>query len=763
MEHPIEPQGAGGVVAYSLLQQQLVQTRARMDRQLGQLIRLNRLSDELVNNSADMPLAQQFAEAVVDVMDVAIGAVWVFGHDARVEMAVCGVPVDISSWQAAGREIVDELRATSVTHASSLGPHWLARLPGQRLVDPIVCPCIGDQGHLHALILASNTDRVAGMNEPTADETLEVFTLIAEKLSAHSDALAIRRLTDEQILRVRESERRLSLVLKGTNDGWWDWELATDACFVSQRWLEMLGIEQEGEVLQGLWLARVHPDQRPQFDALLTAALAGTATAVERELRLRREDGSYLPVLMRATITRNDGGDPIRFTGTILDLTERHRQEQQIRHLAFYDPLTDLPNRRLIMQRLEEAVTLNTQSGQCAAVLMLDLDRFKSHNDTHGHAAGDELLVATARRLQSVVHGAGMVGRLSGDEFVVLMSRAGEDSSAAEQAALRTAHDIRAALEQPFTLEVGTVYQSTSIGITVACGGADVDTVLHEADVAMYSAKTRGRNEVRVFEKQLQARVEESARFEHRVRQAFRGDELTLHYQPQVDEAGVLQGTEALLRWIPPDGEQIPTERIIASAEESGLIYELGMWILQRACEQASLWRSDASCRVSVNLGAGEFLHPQFPQRVLSVLEATGVPGSAVRLEITEATVVSDLEFAAAHMQQLRTHGVEFSLDDFGTGYSSLTYLRRLPLSEVKLDRSYITHLPHSWQDLAIVEAVVKLCTTLGFRVVAEGVETAEQLAALRSFGCRIFQGHLIGRPQPPPATPQAMVVPPRR
>ncbi len=742
--------------AYTRLQQQLITVRARLDRQISQLIRLNKISDDLLY-SAGTPaqVGDRFAEAIVDALDVAAAVVWIF-REERVDVGSCGLTVP-TPWRDRGRELADHLQATKVRRAVPLPAGWF---DDDGLVDAVVCTCTDRSGRLSALLLATNTQSVAGMSQPTSDETLEIVKLISENLAAHLAALHDRALIDEQVALLSASQERLALVLKGTNDGWWDWDLVTDSCFVSQRWREMLGCEETvPETLQGFWLDRVHPHDRAAFEERLTGLLTSQESGFQAEASLLRKDGTYLPVLVRGTVTRSDEGTPVRFTGTILDLTERLEQEQRVRQLAYFDPLTHLPNRRLLMESLAATVRANALDGQIVVVIMLDLDRFKTLNDTHGHAAGDELLVSASERLRAVVPGVDSVSRLSGDEFVAVLPRAGTQMMEALEEAHRTAARIQHAMRQPFQIEAGKIHHSASLGIALACGdGLSVEDLLKRADLAMYAAKAAGRNAIRVFRPEMLEELQERSRFESRLRAGFAAAEMALVYQPQVDATGALTGIEALLRWHPADHQEVAPHRVIEAAEECGLIEDLGIWAFHRACVQAAAWHCNADVRMAFNLSATEFLHPEFVTRVLSVLAATGVPGSAIRLEITEATVVSDLEFAASRMQVLADHGIEFSLDDFGTGYSSLTYLRRLPLSEVKIDKSFVEHLPENAQDVAIVKTILSLCETLGLRVVAEGVETPKQLRALQEYGGEHFQGYLFGRPQLPPELARQLV-----
>lgn len=746
--------------AYTLLQQQLITVRARLDRQISQLIRLNRISDDLLYSAGSQSaVGDRFAEAIVDALDVAAAVVWIFAPysgDGPVEMGSFGLQVP-QSWGAQGRALADELQSQQIRRAVALP---IGRLDEAGLVDAVVCVCTDRSESLSALLLASNTQSVAGMSQPTSDETLEIVKLISEKLAAHLAARHDRQLIDEQVRLLSASQERLALVLKGTNDGWWDWDLTTDSCFVSQRWREMLGLDDSGaDTLRGFWLDRLHPQDRPGFEQRLSSLFESQGSGFRAEASMRREDGKYLPVLIRATVTRTGDGTPVRFTGTILDLTERLKQEQRVRQLAYFDPLTNLPNRRLLMESLGATLRANALDGQIVIVIMLDLDRFKTLNDTHGHAAGDELLKAASDRLRAVVPGVDSVSRLSGDEFVAVLPRSGTAMRKALDEAHRTAARIQQALRKPFTISAGTIHHSASIGIALAVGDAlTVEDLLKRADLAMYAAKSAGRNAIRVFRPEMLHRLEERSRFEARLRAGFDAAEMALVYQPQVAATGRLTGIESLLRWFPADRLDVPPTQVIEAAEECGLIEDLGIWAFHRACQQAADWNCDADMRMAFNLSASEFLHPEFVSRVLSVLAATGVSGSAIRLEITEATVVSDLEFAASRMEVLGDHGIEFSLDDFGTGYSSLTYLRRLPLSEVKIDRSYVRHLPDNEKDVAIVKTILSLCATLGLRVVAEGVETPRQLMALREYGGQHFQGFLFGRPQAPPPTAQDLV-----
>ncbi len=746
--------------SFRLLQQQLVDAHERLDRQVEQLMRLNRLSDQLVDVGPGANIAATFAEAIVDILDVGVAAVWLLRSNEPVPSCFhfFGARVGPSHWSSAGLELAAALGSMrGATRVDFL----VGDLLPEGLVDPVACCALGRDGAASAVVLAASTPATAGMSRPHGDEFAEMLALIAEKLAVHLEGSAGRRIIQEQFEALQQSEDRLERVLQGTNDGWWDWDMVSDQCFVSSRWSEMLGGRAVAEMRDGFWTDLMHPVDRPAFEWALQRARLGLAQSMELELRLRSGDDDYLPVLVRATMTYDAAGTPTRFAGSIFDLSERKRHEAAVRRLAFYDPLTDLPNRRFLFDRLEQDLAAAQRSQQMLAVVMIDLDRFKAINDSHGHAAGDQLLRLVSRRLRENVRSGDTVARLSGDEFVLVLKDLGDTPTLATERALKIAWATLGELNQPFTLDVGPTHHSASIGVAVQAGeDTSVALLLQQADVALYEAKASGRNTVRVFAPEMQARVDARADLEARLRQALPNRELSVEYQAQVDASGVLVGAEALLRWRPKGSPAVPPCDFIPIAEETGIIHELGGWVLETVCRQMVEWRDfvPPGFRVAVNLSAPEFLHPDFPERVLATLDRTGARGDEIRLEITEATVVTELEFAAERVLQLRAAGIAFSLDDFGTGYSSLTYLRQLPVDEVKIDRSYVRSFTMSRHDAAIVRAIIALCSSLDLRVVAEGVETVDELDMLVAEGCEFFQGYLFSRPQPPPRDPVSLV-----
>jgi diguanylate cyclase (GGDEF)-like protein len=440
--------------------------------------------------------------------------------------------------------------------------------------------------------------------------------------------------------------------------------------------------------------------------------------------------------------------------GTISRTSHRREQaEQEIRQLAYYDALTGLPNRRLLLDRLGHAMAASERSHTHHALLLLDLDHFKKLNDTQGHDVGDRLLVEVAQRLQGAVRDTDTVARLGGDEFALLVEELGPDETLAAQQAEQVAEKIHALLNQPYALNDANQdhRSSPSIGMTLLRGkDTSFDGLLKQADVALYQAKDAGRNTIRFFNPAMQAAIDARIAMENALRQALALGQFQLNYQPQVDAHGRCTGAEALIRWIDPVRGLVPPDQFIRLAEETGLIVEIGQWVLDTACRQLAQWATDPLWRtlqLSVNVSARQFHQPDFVERVRRSLTTSGALPTRLTLELTESIVVERVEEVIDRMAQLHLLGVHFSLDDFGTGYSSLSYLKRLPLDEVKIDRSFVRDLVDDSNDAAIVQAILAMSRTLGLRVVAEGVETVAQHEFLLLHGCPVFQGYLFGRP----------------
>ena len=440
---------------------------------------------------------------------------------------------------------------------------------------------------------------------------------------------------------------------------------------------------------------------------------------------------------------------------TVRDITARKDAEEQIRYLAYFDPLTGLPNRRLLLDRLGQALISSTRGQQYGALLILDLDHFKALNDTRGHDAGDRLLVEVARRLRACVRQEDTVARLGGDEYVVMLEDVGEEESSAARQAEIVAEKVRRTLNEPYLLEgLEREHHSTpSIGLTLFRGqDTPIDVLLKQADVALYQAKDAGRNTTRFFNPAMQAAIDWRIGMENALRRGLRDGEFRLFYQPQMDQDGRLIGAEALLRWLPPGQGPVSPAQFIPLAEETGLILPLGQWVVDTACAQLKAWEEHTATRdlrLAINVSARQFHQPDFVALIRNSLERAGANPTLLKLELTESVVLSNIEEVIHRMEQLRALGVGFSLDDFGTGYSSLSYLKRLPLDQLKIDQSFVRDVPQDPNDAAIVRAILAMSQSLGLHVIAEGVETPEQRDFLRENGCTAYQGYLFGRPMP--------------
>ncbi|MCK6408306.1 EAL domain-containing protein [Thauera sp.] len=452
------------------------------------------------------------------------------------------------------------------------------------------------------------------------------------------------------------------------------------------------------------------------------------------------------------------GGEVVGIFGFNQDITERKRQERQIHELAFFDPLTGLPNRRLMFDRLERALASRARRRHDGALLLIDLDHFKELNDSHGHEAGDQLLMKVAARLSLSIRQGDTAARLGGDEFVVILEDL--DDVTDELLHVKTVADrISRELDRPFTLQRGShgetiTYQcSASIGIS-AFGepGVTATELLRRADTAMYQAKAAGRNAVCFFDPAMQAAVTERATLHSDLREAIRAGQFELHYQVQVDAQRQPSGAEVLLRWHHPDKGLVFPGGFIDLAEETGLIVPLGHWVLATACRQLAQWSKRAATahlRLAVNVSARQFRQPAFAEQVQALLEETGAPADRLKLELTESSLLEDTAAVIERMERLRALGIRFSLDDFGTGYSSLAYLKRLPLTQLKIDQSFVRDVMSDPSDATLVRTILTLGDSLGLAVIAEGVETEAQYAFLAAHGCRDYQGYLFGRPVP--------------
>jgi len=541
-------------------------------------------------------------------------------------------------------------------------------------------------------------------------------------------------------------KERLELLQRCAYEGLWDWDLHSDRVHYFPRFRELLGYSAE-EPLSRFQLA-FHPDDAERMRRAIRG-LFEQRVSIDDEFRLRCKDGKYRWFRGRGHAVWDDRGRPLRFAGSIADISRYKENELRLLYLADHDALTRLPNRRRFLERLSQAIERAQGLDGSLAVLFVDLDRFKQISDVFGHEAGNQVLCEAARRIGHGVREEDTVSRLGGDEFTVLLERI---DTAARVAAV--ADRIRAELNRPFCIAGREAYLSASIGIALyPRDGGSAEELLKRADVAMCQAKMNGRDGHQFYFPESENRISRGLDMETRLRRALEHGELELHYQPQVGFAdGEINSVEALARWNNPELGWVAPAQFIPLAEETGLIHPIGAWVLETACAQARAWQ-DAGLRpvrMCINVSARQ-LDRRLVDTVSRVLAQTGLSPSTLELEITESVMVSKDPGTEAALQALRALGIGFAIDDFGTGYATFDYLKRLPVRTLKLDGSFVRGVCDNVDDVAIVVASISLARSLGLSVVAEGVETAEQHARLKQLGCDDCQGYYVFRPLPAP------------
>jgi diguanylate cyclase (GGDEF)-like protein/PAS domain S-box-containing protein len=520
---------------------------------------------------------------------------------------------------------------------------------------------------------------------------------------------------------------------------------------VNARYLEMFGYANVEEVRGTSLLERVAPSRRADTRRMIEQRRSGAPTPTSYETVGLRKDGSEFPLFVTAKrIELADGPLTMSF---LMDFTERKEAEERIRHLAFFDQLTRLPNRELLQDRLNQALSTSARNGRYGALLLLDLDNFKSVNDTLGHAAGDALLQQVASRLAKEVRAGDTLARVDGDEFVVLLEDLASQPLAAANEAKALGLRMMHALSGSYALPEGNIHIGCSVGATILAGYRQTtQDLIKQANIALHQAKKAGRSALRFFDPGMQESVSARAALELELRNAIAGTQFALHYQLQVDEDGREIGAEALLRWNHPQRGLVLPGEFIELAEETHMILPIGQWVIDTACAQLAAWSYDAHTRelsLAVNVSSLQFQQPEFIVQVLGSIRRHGIDARRLKLELTETLLQEDIERTVSTMNVLKAEGVQFALDDFGTGYSSLQYLKRLPLDQLKIDRSFVHEIAADPNDKAIVTTIVAIADRLGLDVIAEGVETQQQLEVLRDCGCSRYQGYLFGAPVP--------------
>ncbi|KRD55783.1 diguanylate cyclase [Acidovorax sp. Root275] len=562
------------------------------------------------------------------------------------------------------------------------------------------------------------------------------------------DITARKRMEDT----LRSNEHRLRGILEHLPMGLCLVQPDGRISFRNARYVQICGYTAEDVPDVETWWQRAYPDEAERaavhgaWRRAAQQALAGDGVIAASEYTIRCADGTRRPVEVSGVVV--EGGHLV----TMQDLSQRKAAEEEINYLAYYDPLTRLPNRRLLMDRLQQALATSARHQRSGALLLLDLDNFKTLNETRGHDSGDNLLLQVAHRLRSCVHEDDTVARQGGDEFVVVLEDLGDNPEDAAARSEEVGQRILTALREPYLLNGAAHHSSLSMGVTIFSGMREtVDELLKRADLALYQAKNAGRDTLRFYDPQMQAAVSARAALELDMRIGLAQGQFELYYQPQIDR-GRITGAEALLRWRHPRDGFVSPAHFIPLAEETGLILPLGEWVLQAACAQLARWAQHPDLAVlgmAVNVSPRQFHQSGFVAQVLAALASSGAQGPQLKLEMTEGLLLQDVEDTIEKMGQLKGYGVGFSLDDFGTGYSSLAYLKRLPLDQLKIDQSFVRDVLTDPNDAAIARTVVALGTSLGLRVIAEGVETEAQREFLERHNCHAWQGYLFSPPVP--------------
>ncbi|MEJ2453154.1 MAG: EAL domain-containing protein [Candidatus Thiodiazotropha sp.] len=469
------------------------------------------------------------------------------------------------------------------------------------------------------------------------------------------------------------------------------------------------------------------------------------------ETSRQRKDGRQIEISLSLSPIRGFNEEIKGISAIDRDITERKAAEKEINYLAFYDSLTKLPNRRLLLDRMHQALAGSTHSNRMGAILYIDLDNFKIINNTSGHDVGDQLLIEVARRLHSCVRESDTVAHIGADEFVVMLEDLSRSSQLAASQAQSVSEKILATLDVPYSIADSEHHNTPSIGVTLfPDADSTADELLKQANIAMFQAKLAGRNTLRFFDPEMQVALATRAVLEKALRLGIQHRQFILHYQPQVDSDGNIFGAESLIRWEHPERGMVPPDQFIPLAEETELILPIGQWVLDSACAQLKTWSNNATTRdlqLSINVSARQFRQSDFVEKVRIALESTDAPATRLKLELTESLVLVDIEDTIEKMQALKQLGVGFSIDDFGTGYSSLAYLTRLPIDLLKIDRSFVRNLPDSPNDAVIVQTIITMAKSIGLAVIAEGVETEAQRQFLDQHGCPNYQGYLFSKP----------------
>ncbi|MBV9866702.1 MAG: EAL domain-containing protein [Abitibacteriaceae bacterium] len=563
-------------------------------------------------------------------------------------------------------------------------------------------------------------------------------------------AVTVGRREIREALALRVAEERYALAVRGANDGLWDWNLQSNEIYYSPRWKAMLGYNDDeiGNSPEE-WFKRIHPEDARRVRAELKQHLDGESPHFESEYRIFHKDGNIRWMLCRGLQVPGKAGQAARMAGSQTDITGRKEAEAKLVHNAFYDSLTGLPNRALFMNHLEQAIgRAKRRPDYLFAVLFLDLDRFKNVNDSLGHTKGDELLKQVAQRVSECLRPGDTPARLGGDEFTLLLDDIHDVSDAT-----RVADRFQRELAKPYELNGTEVFTNVSIGIALSTTHYDYpEDVIRDADTAMYRAKALGTGQHQVFDAAMHAHAVALLRLETDLRRALERQNFHVYYQAIVSlETGHIAGFEALARWQHPTRGLVPPGEFIAIAEDTGIIISIDHWVLREACRQTHAWQErygfNPPLTISANLSSKQFAQADLVSQLERIIGSTDFNPGNLKLEITEGVIMQNTEAAAEMLLEMKKLGLQLSIDDFGTGYSSLSYLHQFPLDNLKIDRSFVNRIGPNGENSEIVRAIVTLAKNLGMKVIAEGVETADQLAQLRLLGCEYGQGYYFSKP----------------
>ena len=589
------------------------------------------------------------------------------------------------------------------------------------------------------------------------DENDLMCKAIYEELQAIYNTLEItkqqlqRKLEEETIINdsLIKIKERYNLVIDGSKDGIWDIDLKSGEHFYSDRCIEMLGYTRtEIKELFSSWKELIHPEDRVRFKNTAVDYLNKKIPEYNIEYRLRNKDGEYIWVASRGMAIWDKNNRAIRIAGSQTSIQARKRAEEEIYKIAYYDELTGLPNRAMFLKQLSVELEQAKFNNYKIALLSTDIDSFKSINDTLGHNNGDELLRIISKRIQKLINNDVFVARGGGDEFLILIKNVEDKNQVID-----ICSNFKEVFKQSINVNNVKFYATISIGASIYPeDGNDEYTLLKNADIAMYNAKDQCGNRFELFNNEMNLRIMEKLELENGLRNALKNDELRIYYQPQISiDSSEIIGLEALIRWQHPTKGLIPPLKFIPIAEEKGLIIEIGEWVLKKSFEQFIEWKKNniELNRISINISAKQFEQINFVSVVKSIIEETGIDPKYIELEITESIAMNSLDYTIKVINELKELNIKVSLDDFGTGYSSLNYLMRLPINTLKLDKSFLDNIELNSNEELIAMTIITLAKKMNLDVVAEGVETSEQLKFLKEQSCDIAQGYLFSRPVP--------------